>query len=352
MEERIKNAYRLLENKKLDGLLVSFSPNISYLTSTVSRDAFLLVARKKNIYFTDARYSEEAKRSLKQCEIKQINGSFYKTLLDSCLNLKIKQLGFEEKHLSFAGYNKLKTEFNDRITLQPTQGIIEELRKVKSADEFKKIKKATQIAIEAFRFIRKLILPGKTELQIAGELERFIRNKGASGAAFEIIVACGPNSSFPHHLTSNRKIKRDDLVLIDLGVDYLGYKSDLTRVFFLGKIKVLVKEVYQIIKEAQAEAIKRIKPGIATKIIDAAGRDFIAKKGYGKAFSHSLGHGVGLEVHEAPGISGKDANILKEGMVLTIEPGIYLPGRFGIRIEDMVRVTRKGVEYLSGSLNQ
>ncbi|MDD5596012.1 MAG: M24 family metallopeptidase, partial [Candidatus Omnitrophica bacterium] len=161
-----------------------------------------------------------------------------------------------------------------------------------------------------------------------------------------------PNSSFPHHLSSQRKIKNHEPVLIDLGVDYLGYKSDLTRVFFLGKISTLVKEVYAIVKEAQAKAIKRIKAGVPTKTIDVAARSFIAEKGFAQAFSHSLGHGVGLEIHEAPGISAKDENILRQGMVFTVEPGIYLPGKFGIRIEDMVIVTRKGVDLISGSLNQ
>ncbi|MDD4900418.1 MAG: aminopeptidase P family protein [Candidatus Omnitrophica bacterium] len=352
MKERIKNARQALKKNKLDGLFVSFSPNISYLTSSVSRDSFLLIGSKKSIYFTDARYTEEARRTIKGCEIRQINGSFYQTLLNACLELKIKRLGFEARHLSFSGYKNLKKELKNKVSLQPTEGIVENFRKIKSSQELQKIRKATEIAIAALLFIRSKITPGKTELQIAGELERFIRQKGASGAAFDIIVACGPNSAFPHHLTSNRKIKKDDLVLIDLGVDYLGYKSDLTRAFFLGKINVLAKKIYSIVKEAQAEAIKRIKPGIAVKSIDAASRDFIAQKGYGETFSHSLGHGVGLEVHEAPGLSKKDASVLKEGMVLTIEPGIYLPGRFGIRIEDMVLVTQKGVERLSGSLNQ
>lgn len=352
MNPVIKNVYSTLKNKKLDGLFVSFTPNISYLTAIRSRDSFLLLSSKKNIYFTDSRYIAEAKKYLKHCEIRKIEGAIFRAIFESCSALKLKRVGFEEKHLSFIGHEKLSKEFKGSIDLVPTKGIIEDLRMIKSADEIKKIKKATEITILAFNYLRDLIVPGKTELEIAGELERFIRLKGANSSAFDIIVASGPNSSFPHHLSSQRKIKNHEPVLIDLGVDYLGYKSDLTRVFFLGKISTLIKEVYAIVKEAQAKAIKRIKAGVAAKTIDSQARNFIAEKGFAQAFSHSLGHGVGLDIHEAPGISPKSEDILKQGMVFTVEPGIYLPGKFGIRIEDMVVVTRKGTDLISGSLNQ
>ncbi|MDD5595953.1 MAG: Xaa-Pro peptidase family protein [Candidatus Omnitrophica bacterium] len=246
MNPAIKNVYSALKKKKLDGLFISSAPNISYLTAAMSRDSFLLLSSKKNIYFTDGRYTAEAKKYLKHCEIRKIEGPIFKTIFESCNALKLKRVGFEEKHLSFIGYDKLSKEFQGKIELIPTKGIIEDLRTIKSADEIKKIKRATEITILAFNFIRDFVVPGKTELEITGELERFIRLKGANSSAFDIIVASGPNSSFPHHLSSQRKIKNHEPVLIDLGVDYLGYKSDLTRVFFWVKLVLLSKRSMQL----------------------------------------------------------------------------------------------------------
>jgi Xaa-Pro aminopeptidase len=186
---------------------------------------------------------------------------------------------------------------------------------------------------------------------VAGELERFLRLSGASKASFDIIVASGPNSSFPHHRTGERVIRNNEPVLVDVGADYLGYKSDLTRVFFSGKINILYRNIQEIVFKARDLAIRGIKPGKLAKDIDGLARSYIAKKGYGKYFVHSLGHGVGLEVHEGPRLSSKSGNILKAGMVLTVEPAIYIPDKFGSRVEDMVIVTRKGCEVLSGILD-
>jgi len=177
---------------------------------------------------------------------------------------------------------------------------------------------------------------------VVAELERFIRYRGAANSAFEIIVAGGANSAFAHHIPGARKLRDRQNVLIDIGVDVCGYKSDLTRVFFLGKINSLTRRIFDIVRVAQDRAIARIRPGVVASYVDSASREFITKKGYGKYFGHNLGHGVGLEVHEAPHISPRSQEILRPGMVFTVEPAIYLPGKFGIRIEDMVLVTDKG----------
>ena len=206
--------------------------------------------------------------------------------------------------------------------------------------------------MDALRYIREFLSCGRSELEIAAELERFIRYHGAQSASFDIIVASGINSSYPHHLTSPKKLKSGESLVIDMGVNYRGYKSDLTRVFFLGKITLLVRRIYDIVRNAQQKAIARIKPGSSIREVDEAARSYIAQKGYGRYFGHNLGHGIGLEVHEAPKISSRQEGRLKEGMVFTIEPGIYLPGKFGIRIEDLVLVTKKGCEVLSGSLDK
>jgi len=349
----IKKIYAKLAQENFDGLIVSLPANISYLTNYTSRDSYFLISKKENIYITDSRYTQEAKKHLQKiATIKKSNGSVFRIIADLCRDLGLKRLAFEERYLPFAEYKKIKEELNKRRDLIPTYGMVEELRQIKTAEELEKIKRAIQITIKAFKFIKDFISPGKKEIEVAAELERFIRYNGARKEAFDIIVASGPNSGFPHHLTSQRKIKNNEPVLVDIGVDYLGYKSDLTRVFFLGKISPTVKKIYDIVSKAQDKAISQIKPAVAINKIDTAARQYITQKGYGGFFGHNLGHGIGLEVHEEPCISRKENRKLKTGMVFTVEPGIYLPNNFGIRLEDIVLVTREKCEIISGSLNK
>jgi len=352
MNQRIRNILAKLKEKNLDCLLVSSEANISYLAKFRSRDSYLLVSKKGNIYFTDCRYTQEAKFNLKgAAEIKKINGSSMALIADTCHSLRVEKIGIEEEHFSFAAYKKLRRCLKSKGNLVSASGAIEELRQIKDNEEIKKIREAIRITRSALKFIKSFIKAGRKEIEVAAELERFIRYQGASSAAFDIIVASGPNSSLPHHITGERKLMKNEPVLVDIGVDYFGYKSDLTRVFFLGKINILAQEVGEILLEAQARAIKRIKPGVCAKEIDAASRDYIIQQGYGEYFGHALGHGIGLEVHEAPRISGKERVSLASGMVFTIEPAIYLPGKFGIRLEDNILVTKKGCEVLSGAIN-
>jgi len=339
----------------MDGLIVSSDANISYLTGSPSRDSKLLISKNKNVYFTDSRYITAAKKALgSKFIIKKVKHSFAKIIAETCAELKLETVGFEDRALSVAEHRHLQKEFSHRHRLEPVpcSGLVESLREIKDAQEIENIRQSLAITALALKFAQEIILPGRKELEIVGELERFIRYHGAEKAAFEIIVASGPNSAYPHHLPTQRKIKENEPVMIDIGVDYLGYKSDLTRVFFLGKMDALARRIYNIVTEAQKRAIKKIKPGVEISQIDAAARDFIAQKGYAKYFGHALGHGVGLETHEAPNISPNNHGRLKPGMVFTVEPAIYLPGKFGIRIEDMVLVTRKGAEVLSGTINQ
>ncbi len=353
MDLRIKNIYTKLEQQNLDGLIVSLAANISYLTKYPSRDSYLLVSKKGNVYFTDSRYVEEAKLALKgKAALKKINGSVFKLIADACLALRLGRIAFEERNLAFAEYKKIKESLGRKALLVPTHSLIEELRQIKEPEELEKLRNAIAITAKAFKFIENVIAPGKQEIEVAGEVERFIRYKGASGVSFDIIVASGPNSSFPHHISSQRKLKSNEPVLVDMGVEYLGYKSDLTRVFFLGRINVLAQKIYDIVLEAQDRAIKKIKPAEIVAEIDKAGRGYINQEGFGEFFGHNLGHGVGLEVHESPYLSGKERNTLEPGMVFTVEPAIYLPNKFGIRIEDMVLVTKGGCEVLSGAVSK
>ena len=350
--QRLKKVYAQLAHQRLDGLLVCLPANISYLTRSLSRDSYLVASLKGNIYITDSRYTEEAKACLKGIAVvKKYTGSLFKTIALTFTELGLKRVGFESRYLPFAEYQKIKDSLAQGIDLIPVHSIVESLRQIKEEDEASKIQAAARITLKALDFIRDFLLPGVKEIEVAAELERFIRYNGAAAHAFDIIVASGPNAAYPHHITSSRKLREGEMVLIDMGVDYSGYKSDLTRTFFLGKINVLARRVYNAVQEAQARAIRQIRPGVLSNKVDAAARSFLAEKGFDKYFGHNLGHGVGLEIHEAPAISPKDTAALEPGMVFTVEPGVYLPGKLGVRIEDMVRVTREGVEVLSGTID-
>jgi Xaa-Pro aminopeptidase len=352
MSSRLKNVYSQLKQRGLDGLLVSLPANISYLAESLSRDSYLLVSEKESVYFTDSRYTEEARAFLKdRIKLDECNGSVFKRIAETSQDLGLKRLGFEERYLPFGEFAKIKECGRGAFDLIPTHSIIEDKRQLKDDQEIEKIKQATKITALALEYIEKFIVCGVKEVEVAAEFERFIRYHGARAPAFDTIVASGPNSSQPHHLSGQRRLKNNEPVLIDLGVDYQGYKSDLTRVLFLGKITVLVRKVYDIVLKAQELAIKRIRPGAEMAAIDKVAREYIASKGYVKYFTHNLGHGFGLEVHEDPRISPNEASAIKPGMTFTIEPGIYLPGKFGVRIEDMVLITNRGCEVLSGAIH-
>ncbi|MDD5097047.1 MAG: aminopeptidase P family protein [Candidatus Omnitrophica bacterium] len=353
MNSRLKSIYSQLKQRGLDALLVSLPANVSYLVKSLSRDSYLLISEKENIYFTDSRYVEEAGAFLKDdIQLKECNGSVFKHIAQAVIDQGFKKLGIEERYLPFAEFNKIKEYAKGNFDLIPTHSIVEDKRQVKDAGELDRIRKATWITALTLKHIEEFLVPGIKEIEIVAEIERFIRYQGAYSGAFDIIVASGPNSSQPHHLSGERKLQNHEPVLIDLGVDYQGYKSDLTRVFFLGKIKVLMRKVYEIVVKAQEQAIKVIRPGAEMAEIDRVAREYIASKGYAKHFTHNLGHGFGLEVHEDPRISRNEASCLKPGMTFTVEPGIYLPNKFGIRIEDMILVTRKGCEVLSGFIHK
>ncbi len=351
MNSRITRLHTILKKNRLDGIVVSHQSNIAYLTEFPSSDSYLLITSDKSYFITDSRYYEQARLALKGIDIILGGKSVFKTIADLVLSSKIKCLGFEARNLDFAQYQQIK-KFSRPTRLVPTHGLIEELRKIKDSSELTKIKKAVNIAAGALRYAKRIIRPGLREIEIAANLERFIRYKGARTTSFETIVASGKNSGFPHHLTSNKKLKEGELVFIDIGVECQGYKSDLTRVFFLGKIPSKIRQIYEIVRQAQALAIDSIRPGIKICEIDRIARQYIAKYGYGGFFGHNLGHGIGLEVHEQPYISPSNEAITEAGMIFTVEPAIYLPGKFGIRIEDDVAVTEQGREVLSANLNK
>ncbi len=350
---RILELRNRLKLSSLDAIIVSAPANIYYFTDFLNPEAYLLITHKETIYFTDSRYILDARRRLcKKARVALINGSVFEMLAKECVNLSLNKVAFEERHLPYAEYKKIKDCLKGTSYLVPVHGIVEGMRRCKDPQEIEKIRKAASIAALAIKSVQEFIRPGVSELEICAELERFMRYNGAMDSSFDIIAACGKNSSFPHHLSSAKRLSKNDILLIDAGADYSGYKSDLTRVYFLGKINILARRIYSIVLKAQSLAISKIRPGVKVSFIDNLSRNYIASKGYGKYFLHSLGHGTGLEIHEYPSISPKSDAVLEEGMIFTVEPAIYLPGKFGIRIEDMVLVTRKGCEVLSGSIDK
>ncbi len=349
MSSRLRRLRTNLKNRGIDSILLSHPANISYLTGFPTQDSYLLLNDSRAILITDSRYSTEYRNLNKNrdIEILESNKKIARTLKDIKKKNKIKKFAFEQDHIAFSIYKELRSVFGQRLI--PTSGIVENMRLVKDKEEIKLIKKAAAITLDTFKYVKKILRPGLKEIEIAAEIERYIRLKGATNSSFDIIVASGPNSSLPHAQKTNREIRNNEPVLIDMGVELNGYKSDLTRVFFLGKMDTLFKRAYRTVQTAQKKAKKLIRPGLSIDSIDKAAREHITKQGFKDCFKHSLGHGVGLEVHELPKVASKNKAKLKPGMIFTLEPAIYIESKFGIRIEDMVLVTSKGKEILSGS---
>ena len=304
----------------------------------------------KLIYFTHPLYCQEAKKLV--WEVVPRNGNILILIAKKVSALKLKKIGFEAKHLPCLEYRKINEHLVDKnIGFKETSDLVLGLRAIKEKKEVVLIKKSLEVTKEALEFASQIRDESMTEKQMRIEIERFLKLKGDAQIAFDPIVAAGKNSAIPHYLCGPQKLNKG-LFLVDLGSKYQGYCADLTRVFFWGKMPNLVRKIYDIVRKAQELSIKKIRDGAKAKDIDKAARGYITKKGYEKNFIHSTGHGLGLEVHEPPYLNSKNETRLKQGMVLTIEPGIYLPGKFGIRLEDMVLVKKKSAEVLSGNTNR
>lgn len=352
MNVRLKNLFKLFAANQIDGLLVSSWPNVTYLSGFKGTESWILVAPNGLYFITDSRYSEQAQNEAKGFTIiLRDKKSVSQIVADLVCELKIKKLGFEASIVTHSFYLALERNVG-KDSLKATSDLVESLRVRKDSFEISQIKKSVDIAVKGYHYIRQMAEPGMTEREIQGRLEYYTKTLGSEKPAFDIIIATGARSSMPHCQTNETPALDNNILLVDMGVVYEGYYSDLTRPVFLGKMSALHKKIYQIVWDAQRAGIKKAGPGVAAKDVDAACRDYIDKSGYSKYFGHGTGHGVGLEVHEAPTVSGKSQTILEPGMVITVEPGIYLPGKFGVRIEDMVLITEKGNEVLTRDLDK
>lgn len=350
LDSRQKKIIASLKILKLDGLLLTSEPNVSYAAGFRAPDTYALISKEGIDLFTDFRYLSDFKRHLRPgLRLVQTKKTVFQCIDHSIRQLKIKKVGFESRNLNFAECRTLHKITAKAASFIPCDQTIEMLREIKDDQEIQTIQRAVRITLETYRFIEKQLKPGKTELQIAGEIERHIRLQGATSSAFETIVASGANASYPHAQVTTKKIKNGEPVVIDMGVTLEGYKCDLTRTFFLGKMPPIVHKAARVVQEAQRRAICAVKPGVPFRKIDATARHYIAAQGFGKNFGHALGHGVGLEVHEAPSVNHKNSTTVQPGQIFTIEPGIYVAGVFGIRFEEMVCVKEKKVEVMSGN---
>lgn len=349
MHQRVMRLREKMSNHGIDALLVNKPENRRYLSGFAGSTANLLIAQDTSYILTDFRYVEQAKEQCPDFTVVQTGDDYYHKLKHCVQQSGVKKLGFETDFLTHEKYDKLTKELEDIQTI-PVKDITEGLRMIKDAGEIELICRAVNLADDAWGMLLPTVKPGITEIEVSLELEFIMRRLGAQGAAFEFIVASGPRGAMPHGVASDREIKPGDMVTIDFGAVYKGYRSDITRNFVLGQPQPKQLEIYNIVLEAQLEGIRAVKPGVPASHVDDAARKVIEHYGYGQHFGHGTGHGVGLAIHEGPKVSVQGSNtLLQPGMVITIEPGIYLPGWGGVRIEDMVLVTENGYEILTGT---
>ncbi|MGI6533449.1 MAG: M24 family metallopeptidase [Peptococcia bacterium] len=339
-----------LQTQGLDAFLITDAVHCFYLSGFTGTNGWLLItaAQEQDYLVTDFRYQEQAAEQVTGLRIELQGASAVTTISELAQQCGLKTIGLDQEKVTLAVYAQLK-EAMPQVTLLPSANPATEIRKRKNSQELQFIKKAVEIADKAFLHLLDYVRPGLSEKEIALELEFFMRRLGGTKNAFETIVASGERSALPHGVASNRILQDGDLVLLDFGTVYQGYHSDLTRTLYIGEPDGKAREIYQLVLRAQEAVLAQIQPGMKANELDAIARKMIAEAGYGAEFGHGLGHGVGLEIHEKPSLSPRDETVLEPGMVVTVEPGIYLPRWGGIRIEDMVVITPGGCEILTKS---
>jgi len=343
IKKRIKAIRRELNKKKIKCLIVTKPANVTYTTGFMGEDSWAAIT-KGNVYLlTDSRYTEQAQSECPYCTIIERSKSMSELVAELVKKLKSERTVTVEKSTSLADFEALKKHVKARF--RSVANVIETVRSNKDNTEIKTVEAAASIAARALKQTLPHIKPGITESELAGMLDFQIRKLGATNS-FPTIVAFGPNASRPHHQPSGRKLKQKDTVLIDFGAKYKGYCSDITRCFAIGGPTTFYKKVYDVVEHAQASAIKMIKAGVEINRVDAAAREVIDKNDL-PVYGHGTGHGLGLEIHESPFLKLKSKGTLKAGQVITIEPGIYIPGKLGVRIEDDVLVTKTGSRILT-----
>ncbi|WP_141993847.1 aminopeptidase P family protein [Bacillus sp. B4EP4a] len=339
-----------MEKVGIDGFLITSTYNRRFMTNFTGSAGVVLISQKEAKFITDFRYVEQAGKQAPDYEIVQHKGTIIEEVGKQAKAMNIGKLGFEQEHLTYATYKAYEASIDGQLS--PVSGVIENLRLIKTSSEIKILKEAAAIADAAFTHILDFLRPGISELDVSNELEFFMRKQGATSSSFDIIVASGIRSALPHGVATDKIIEKGDFVTLDYGAYYNGYVSDITRTLAVGKPSEELINIYDIVLEAQLRGMAGIKPGMTGREADALTRNLIEEKGYGQYFGHSTGHGIGLEVHEGPALSLRSDIILEPGMAVTVEPGIYLPGVGGVRIEDDTIVTIEGNEALTHSTKE
>lgn len=335
IETRLEKLRTKLKETDLDAILIIKKENRIYISGFTGTFAYIIVTKNDAVLLTDSRYISQAKKQAKLFEIIEYEGEILESLNNIILSKGIKSLGFEQNIITYKKYLDIKKSLKVS-ELKPVDNMVEDIRVKKTPDEIKTIKKAVKIADDAFSHILNYIKPGVRESEVALEIEYYMKKQGAKGPSFETIVASGQRSSLPHGIATDKIIKNNEVVTIDFGAVYDNYCSDMTRTVFIGKPDKEFFKIYNIVLEAQKNALMGAKKGLLGKEIDSIARGIIEKGGYGENFGHGLGHGVGLEVHESPSLSKRGDIKMENDMVVTIEPGIYIDNFGGVRIEDML----------------
>lgn len=340
---------RALAAKRLPALLVTKPENLYYLTGFRGSAGAAIWTASEACLWVDPRYTLQAREQAIGLEVMTVKNGLLRAagrrLRQGCQ----RRVGFEDEHLTFSGFERLRRESLASIQWKPASGIVEELRMVKDEMEIRSIRQACQLTSEVFEEVGRSLKPGASEMDIASELEYRIRRRGAEGMAFETIVASGARSALPHARPSAKLLRADEWAIFDLGAMAGGYMADMTRTLYMGAPGRRERWLYRAVLEAQHEAIGSLRPGVKARDVDAAARRPLRKRGLEKLFSHSTGHGVGLEIHERPRLGRGEKKSIPAGCVVTVEPGIYLEGQGGIRIEDTVLVTANGPEILTSA---
>lgn len=341
---RVSKVQDTLKEQNLGALIVSSAYNLRYISNFTGSAGLSVVTQEKAYFITDFRYTEQAGEQASHMTIIEHKGDLYGEVEKIIKDNNLESICFEKEHVTYSTFETLKEKLSAELV--PVDGIVENLRLIKDEEEIQTIQKAIQITEQAYEHILEYVEEGMTEIEVANELDFFMRSKGASGVSFDTIVASGHRSAMPHGVASEKKIEQGDMITIDFGCYYNGYVSDMTRTFALGDPGEELKKIYQIVLEANLKASEAAKAGMTGKELDKVARDYITEAGYGDQFGHSLGHGIGLEVHEGPGVSHRSEVELKENMIVTNEPGIYVPGLGGVRIEDDLVIKESGNQNL------
>jgi Xaa-Pro aminopeptidase len=353
INNRINKLRQILNEKGVDAILISQPENRYYMSGFNGSAGYLFITQKQKVLATDFRYVEQVKSQSPDFNLFQISGSLSKWFPEILNGLNVKTLGFESADTSFERYQSMsgiieKTGIN--LQLVPLTDTVENIRAVKDQEEIDCIRRAAEISDRAFKHIAEIIHKGMTELELAWELEKTMREYGSQSMPFEIIAGSGPNAALPHARPSERAIQQGEPIVIDFGAKVEGYCSDVTRTLCPGETDATFNKIYRIVLDAQMSAISKIVEGTTGAQADGFARKIIEEAGYGETFGHSLGHSLGLAAHEKPTLSRNSQDTLTENMVFTIEPGIYLPGWGGVRIEDTVMIKNGKISVLSQSI--